>query len=264
MHKVNLKASIILADIEARVKIFRLPQKFQSIRSKHWFYPLLLLAVMMLTYGLQMPRLGFFWDDWQAIYLSRFGDSAAYWRYFLSDRPFSAWTYIVTMPLLGISPLPWHLFTLLVRWLSVLGFVWVLRSIWWEQRRAVQWMGLLLAVYPGFTQQPVAVAYSQHFITCALFTGSLALMLRAARQPGFVWRLTLPALIMTLLHLMTMEYFAGLELLRPFLLWIVLHRTGEKPLRTAGRVLKHWMPYLAVRGVFLIYPFALVSATAQR
>ncbi|MEJ5202547.1 MAG: hypothetical protein WHV66_09990 [Anaerolineales bacterium] len=235
------------------MEIFRLPQKLGFLRLRGWFYPLLLLAVMVLTYGLQMPRLGFFWDDWQAVYLSRFGDAGVYWRYFLSDRPFSVWTYILTMPVLGISPLPWHLFTLLVRWLSVLGFVWALRGIWREQTRAVQWMGLLLAVYPGFTQQPVAVAYSQHFITCALFTGSLALMVRAARQPGFVWRLTLPALLMTLLHLMTMEYFAGLELLRPFLLWIILHQAGGKPVQTAGKVLKHWLPYLAVLGVFLAY-----------
>lgn len=233
--------------------IFGLPKKLEHLRLRGWFYPLLLLVVMMLTYGLQMPRLGFFWDDWQAVYLSRFGDAAAYWRYFLGDRPFSVWTYILTMPVLGISPLPWQLFTLLVRWLSVLGFVWALGGIWREQRRAVQWMGLLLAVYPGFTQQPVAVAYSQHFMTCALFTGSLALMVQAAREPRFVWRLTLPALIMTLLHLMTMEYFAGLELLRPFLLWIVLYRIGEKPLRTAGRVLKRWMPYLVVLGMFLAY-----------
>lgn len=235
--------------------MIRLPQTFQILRSKRWFYPLLLLAVMALTYGLQMPRLGFFWDDWQAVYLSRFGDATAYWRYFLSDRPFSAWTYIVTMPLLGVSPLPWHLFTLLVRWLSVLGFVWALRGIWSERERAIQWMGLLLAVYPGFTQQPVSVAYSQHFITYALFTGSLALMIRATRRAGFAWGFTLLALLMTLLHLLTMEYFAGLELLRPFFLWIVLHRMGEKPLQTAGNVMKRWAPYLVVLGMFLAYRF---------
>jgi len=237
------------------VDILRLPKRPQSIRSKPWFYPLLVLAVMVLAYGLQMPRLGFFWDDWQAIYLSRFDEPAAYWRYFLSDRPFSAWTYILTMPVLGISPLPWHLFTLLVRWLSVLGFVWTMRGIWREQVRAVQWMGLLLAVYPGFTQQPVAVAYSQHFITYALFTGSLTLMVRAAKQPGLVWRFTLPAMFMTLLHLLTMEYFAGLELLRPFLLWIVLRQSGERFIQTAGKVLKRWLPYLVVLGMFLAYRF---------
>ena len=81
----------------------------------------------------------------------------------------AAWTYILTTPFLGTAPINWHVFTLLLRWLAVLGMWWALRGLWPNKTRQVTWMALLFAVYPVFFQQPIAVAYSQHFITYALF-----------------------------------------------------------------------------------------------
>ncbi|HPC06346.1 MAG TPA: hypothetical protein PLI60_06465 [Anaerolineaceae bacterium] len=217
--------------------------QFQKWLQKSWFYPLAVLAVMLIAYGLQLFRLGFYWDDWQALYLSRFGNARVYWDFFLADRPLSAWTYILTMPVLGLHPWAWQVFTLIMRWLSVMGVVWAFSLAWPQQRWQVRWMGLLLAVYPGFTQQAISVAYSQHFITYALFTLSLAGMLAAALNPKRYWLFTGLAWFASLLHMLTMEYFVGLELLRPLLLgFIFFGREADR--RTAlKKTVLHWLPY---------------------
>lgn len=234
--------------------------QFQKLLNRllknRWIYPLTLLGVMLITYGLQLTRLGFYWDDWQALYLSRFASASAFWNFFLSDRPISSWTYILTMPILGLHPLAWQIFTLLMRWLSVMGFVWALSSVWPQQRWQVRWMGLLLAVYPGFSQQAISVAYSQHFISYALFTLSLAGMLAAIRNPQKYWVFTPLAFLASLLHMLTMEYFVGLELLRPLLLGFIFWSGKLNWRAVLKKVAIHWLPYLAALALFGIYRFA--------
>ena len=231
-------------------------KRIQELFAKSWFYPVFLLLLMALAYDLQINQLGFYWDDWQAIFLSHQNSPAAYWDYFLYDRPFSAWTYSVTMPVLGLYPLRWQVFTLLMRWLGILAFCWALRGIWPEHRREVRWIGVLLAVFPGFLQQPVSVAYSQHFITAALFAFSLALMVWAVREPRRFWIYTPLALLFSTVHMFVMEYFVGLELLRPALLWILLRRRGEEPPAvTAKKVLRYGWPYLLPLAGFIAFRF---------
>lgn len=232
--------------------------QFKKFLQQKWIYPLSLFLVMLVAYGLQITKLGFYWDDWQALYLSRFGNIKAYWDFFLSDRPISAWTYIVTMPVLGLHPLAWQLFTLLMRWLSVMGLVWALIGIWPQHRWQVQWMGLLLAIFPGFTQQAISVAYSQHFITYALFTLSLAGMVAAAIHPKKYWLFMPLSAFASLLQMLTMEYFAGLELLRPLILAFIFW-PGKQNTRTAVRkILLQWLPFLFTFALFLAYRFVLL------
>lgn len=240
-------------------KVWMRSSSLQRIVQRQWFYPVFLLLVMFITYDLQVFRLGFFWDDWQVVFLSRLNSAAAYWDHFAFDRPLSVWTYLLTVPLLGMRPILWHLLTLVLRWLSVLGFCWALRGLWPTRITHIHWMGLLMAVYPGFSQQPVSVAYSQHFISYALFTFSLGLMVWAIQQPQNYWRNTAAGVVFSLVQLMTMEYFFGLELVRPVMLWFLLHRKGEKLASTTGKVLRHWAPYLLPLAVFGLTRFIFVN-----
>ncbi|MCD4673422.1 MAG: hypothetical protein K8R77_12230 [Anaerolineaceae bacterium] len=228
---------------------------FQRIVHRAWFYPAFLLLVMFITYDLQIFKLGFFWDDWQIVFLSKLDSPAAYWNHFAYDRPLSVWTYLITVPLLGMRPLLWHLLTLLVRWLSVLGFCWAFRGLWPSHVQQVRWMGLLLAIYPGFSQQPVSVAYSQHFISYALFTFSLGFMIWSIKRPQRYWHYTTAGALFSLVQLLTMEYFFGLELIRPFLLWMMVRKKGEKLSGTAWKVLRYWLPYLLPLLVFALTRF---------
>jgi len=181
--------------------------------------PLALLFITVVSFGLLIPWLGFYWDDWPVIHLTHTQGTDGFRGFYQYDRPFSAWTYTVFAPLLGTTPLAWHLFTLLLRWLTAV-FLWAsLKQVWPNKPRQVFWIALLFAVCPIFAQQSVSVAYSQHWLCYLLFFCSIYFMLRALSGRRYFYLFTAAALFTSLLQMFTIEYFLGLELLRPALLW---------------------------------------------
>ncbi len=235
--------------------------------------PFALLVLLFLSFGLLIPWLGFFWDDWPVIMVAKLQGARGYWEFYQIDRPFSAWTFILSTPLLGVRPLVWHVFTLLLRWFTVLGLWFSLRLLWPKRTQTVTWIAVLFAIYPAFDLQPVSVAFSQHWITYGLFFLSLATMLLSHRRAHKYRRLTIVGIASQAAHLLTMEYFLGLELLRPVLLWMLFtgsegsEREGEahsnvidrQKRRMAGLrsrlllILRHWLPYLIVLVIYLVY-----------
>jgi len=216
----------------------------KHFKNSKWTVPVLLLFLTILAYGLLIPDLGFYFDDWPVIYMIQSG--ANFWEFYQYDRPFSAWTYVITAPILGTSPFLWHTFTLLLRWLTSWLLWWVLKLIWPNHKKEATWVALLFSVHPVFLQQSIAVAYSQHFITYALFFLSCGTMLAAAQKQRRRWLLSGISIISAILHIFTMEYFWGLELIRPLLLWITFsNQNGEKKNKLKKTIL-NWLPYLAV------------------
>ena len=230
-------------------------KKITAFFSRRWAVYLALLVVMLLPYLGQLTRLGYINDDMQVVYLARLGHPIDLWNYFVSDRPLSIWTYLVTLPWLGVSSPPWQLFTLMMRWLSVVGFSLAFEGLWPRRAVQVRWMGLLLAFYPGFHEQAQALAFSQHFIAYALFTLSLAGMIWSLRKPAWAKFLIPLAVLASLGNAATMEYFVGLEILRPVILWMMLRNKDQKIKQTALIVLKNWLPYLVVPLLFAVWRF---------
>jgi len=191
--------------------------------------PYIFLFILIATFGLLIPKLGFYWDDWPVMFMTQTQGTTGFWDFYQYDRPFSAWTYIVTTPMLGTNPMGWHIFTLLLRWLTVV-FLWLtLRKLWPGNSRQTFWIALLFSVYPLFDQQSVAVAYSQHW-TCYLFYFiSIYLMLLSQEKKRLFYPLTLLAVSFSLTQMLTMEYFLGLEFARPIILWIYYFNQENKP-----------------------------------
>ncbi|MGB8982676.1 MAG: hypothetical protein WCC12_12435, partial [Anaerolineales bacterium] len=73
--------------------------------------PFALLFIIVVSFGLLIPWLGFYWDDWPVIYMTETEGAAGFWDFYQYDRPISAWTYSVFAPILGTHPLGWHIFT---------------------------------------------------------------------------------------------------------------------------------------------------------
>ena len=238
----------------------------QSIRQKtdffnsFWGYSILLFLIALVTYGYQLFSMGFYWDDWQAVFLSTFSDPGVLWDYFAYDRPFSAWTYAISFPFLPMLPLVWQLFTLLLRWLTSICFYAFFSRIWPEFKHQFGWVCALLLVFPGFTLQPVSVAFNQHFLTFFLFSLSLLLMVLAV-QKRKIW-LIAPAVILDLIQMFTMEYFAGLEVVRPFILFFLLNKSNEKSSQIVKKVFINWLPYLLGFGIYILFRFVYYPAHA--
>jgi hypothetical protein len=232
----------------AFVKNLRLP--FKTV-------PLALLAACVAAFGLLIPWLGFYQDDWYQIWFGRAYGANVFVNYYAGERPFIALIYMLTTPLIGTTPLAWQIFGLLSRWLAALA-VWQLLRLW-QPRYSHQtaWAAILFTVYPGFRAHFAAVIYSHYFLQLAIQVLSLAAMLLAILKPRWFWPLMLFSALTAIFGLFTSEYFFGLEFIRPILLWLAL---GRKNLILPNRIrstLLYWSPFLAVLLAFVWWRIAV-------
>ncbi len=68
-----------------------------------WFFPLALLLIGIIAYGLIIPALGFYWDDWEGVYLYSMHDPSISFQYYAS-RPLSAIPYLILFPVAKMTP----------------------------------------------------------------------------------------------------------------------------------------------------------------
>jgi hypothetical protein len=227
-----------------------LPTSPKNLRFGRLTAPVALLALCALVYFPLIYRLGFYWDDWPSAWFHSLWGPAGYLRSFASDRPALAWVFMVTSSVLGESPAGWQVFGLLARWLASLAFWWLLLGVWPQHERPAFWAAALFAVYPGFSQQYIAFTYSNAFLVQALTLVSFGGMVWAYRLRRWFWPLLALSLLAQALSLAMTEYFFGLELLRPALLYVAFAGPAAGASRFPwGRVrqaLLRWTPFLAV------------------
>lgn len=214
-------------------------------------YPLFLLFLCIAAYGPFLTRLGFYWDDFPISWIASTMGGEGLARYFSTNRPVWGLFYRVTTAVFGSTPLVWHVFALLMRWVTGLALWALLRQIWREKTQFAAWAAALFVIYPGFSQQSIAFLYSHFFIVLTIFLLSLYFTVLSIRRPHRFWPLTVAALVLAPINLFSMEYFFLLELLRPVIIWLVL--ADCLPDRKPGlsgtalaRAARLSLPYLAV------------------
>src|SRR5512142_855407 len=73
-------------------------------------YAVLLFLAMAAAYNAQVWRMGYYYDDWEGVFLQKqLFSFRQIWEYFLIDRPFSSLIHWSFDPLLGAAPLGWHI-----------------------------------------------------------------------------------------------------------------------------------------------------------
>lgn len=232
-------------------------------KSPEWTVAVMLLVVCLAAFGLLLPRLGYFWDDWAKILVSRLFGLSGYWAYYAEDRPISGWTHILLTPLLGVRPLAWQIFALLMRWLTAVGIWWTLRLLWPTRRKQAIYGALLFAVYPVFTQQPIALTFHQQWLQYALYFLSAGLMILAVRKPQRFWLFTGLALAGMVAELTITEYFVGLEALRLLFLWLLAVEATGSFRRRATTFLRYAWPYLALLAAYVIWRLFFIQLTGE-
>ena len=208
--------------------------------------PVYLLLISIMAYGIYIPWFGFYGDDWSYIWYQHLlgfggaGDFAAW------DRPFSAAYYNVIQLLLGEQVWPYQVYELILRWGSAVLFWMILKKIWKNNPASIFWAATLFLIYPGFGQQPISVEFILHFAVLDLFLFSLLGMVHSigAEKKKYLW-LTGVSMVCTA-SIFGLEYFAGLEILRPILIWTALGEDSLSWREKARKVIVLWLPYLAV------------------
>jgi hypothetical protein len=222
------------------------------MRPGEWIGPVLGLAVCSFCFGILLSRLGYFQDDWHHVFYAYWQGEAGLRRFLLTDRGPFAWpVYAAFFKVLGFSPGAWHWSLMLIRFLTVQVFWLSVRSIWSHAMGLAAWLGLIFAIYPIFTLQPLAVAYTLHWVMFLVFMLSVLLMLEAAQRPRSFVLLTVLAVVLQITHLGMIEYFSGLELSRPIFLWLLLRDlNGRARVRQAVKLA---LPYLVVLVLYAAY-----------
>ena len=75
------------------------------------------------------------------------------------------------------------------------------------------------------------------------FFASLALTLLALQKRKYFWWFTLGAFLLSLVNLLSLEYFFVLELIRFALIWLILHEPKGNLWTDLKRTLLNWLPY---------------------
>jgi hypothetical protein len=217
----------------SKVKTFL--QKWQGV--------LLIIVVSILAYGLLIPWLGYYTDDWTFTWAYKLYGSQGLFNYFSLNRPFFGLTFQLTMPILQDNILAWQIFGLICRIITSLSFYWLTCLIWPKQKRLTLCAGLLFAVYPGFLLQPIALCFGHIWLVYTSFLISNCFTILAFRNPSKKAAYTIAAVLLSLYNMLSMEYFFSLEVLR----WLLLFYLITEPLpfwRKIGKSIQLWVPYL--------------------
>lgn len=217
------------------------------------YVPLFLFLITAISFAPLIHSLGFYWDDWPSMWYLHFQGPQSFHDNFAVDRPLLAWIFQISTSVFGESTFAWQLFGIFTRWLTTLSFWWVLRLIWPQHPAQVAWTALLFAVYPSFRQQYIAVTYSNAFLVYVLFLLSFAAMILAIKKPRWYWPFMLASIAASGISMFIAEYFFGLELLRPVLLWYLQREQSSEWKQKIKKVLLQWTPYLLLMISFLVW-----------
>lgn len=239
-------------------------KRIASLRLPRCSIFILLLWLSVAGYVLFVNRLGYYWDDWAFIWIAKQLGTEGLQRYFATNRVFWGYLYQLSAQFLGSAPWQWQVYALTWHWLCTLSLWWFLRQMWRGTPQAAAWVSILFAIYPGYSQQPIAILAAHFYIVLTCFFLSLGMTLVALRQSGKrMWIFSGLALWLAAVNLLTLEYFFLLELLRPMFIYVGLKKEIPDKGNLFKRVLGVWSPYLIFFVLMAIWRAFFFNARAE-
>ena len=235
-----------------------------NTRSQNWLSVGVIAVITLVSYGVLIPGLGFYRDDWYLLWAGQSGGSEAVIALFQSDRPLIGYLFAFFYGLLGATPLGWHLLALLFRLIASFAFLWLARQMFPGRRREALLATILFSVYPGFVSQPNAGVFVIHLSATAASVLSFALTAAATRthRPAVGVAFTILSLALAALYLGSLEYMIGLEAARPGLIaYMIWNQQPETAKPRLGSVFRLALPYLALTCLFAYWRLFLFQST---
>ena len=213
-----------------------------------WFF----FLTTVWAFGLLIPWLGFYQDDWHHIYYFSQGEVEGLKQFLFTDsRPFAFLVYAPFFKILGVNPAGWHISVLILRFLIAFSFWEILNIVWKEEQKRNAIVALFFLIYPAFLLQPMSVMFALHWAMYLVYMLSIWAMLKALDNPRYFSILMVISLLLEIAHLLMLEYFVGLEFLRPFLIFAIFKNKSlrERLIST----LKTSFPFLLILGIYIAF-----------
>jgi hypothetical protein len=226
-------------------------QKVGNFTKEH-IAVILIVVCSLLAYGVMVPWLGLYTDDWTFLSAYHNFGSQGLFDYFQLHRPVWGLTYQIAMPLLGTKAWVWNLYGIFWRVTASLSFYWLLRLVWPQRKKFALMAGVLFAIYPGYLLQPLSLVMGQVVMVYAVFILSLVFTVLAIQNTKHKIVFTILAMFGSLFNITAMEYFLPLEVIRLVLIYVVLPG-NRKPSKRFFDSLKLWLPYAVVLLAVAIY-----------
>jgi hypothetical protein len=214
--------------------------------------PVLIFGIALVAFSIKTLDQGFFHDDWHHVYYAKyFGAEGLKQFLFYDSRPLSFFVYAPLFSLLGFQAWHWHVLVLVLRFLTVWIFFIGLNLLWENHKKENGLVAALFLIYPVFQVQPNSVAYALHWVTYLAFMLSFLFMILAVRRTSHSLLFASLSILFEVFHLLMIEYFAGIELARPLLLWFAFRDIPSRErLRKVGRA---WLPYFVILVLYAVF-----------
>lgn len=223
-------------------------------------FPLVLALIAVLAYGFFAFQHGYYWDDWAFSWTRAHLGFSGFLDQFVVNRPIRAY-WEGALNFFGAKPAIWQLYAVFVRWAAALMFFAVLNLIWSKKRAQNALAAFFFLLYPGFTQQPLAVTYQFFWTLYIFYFFSLYLLIHAAQNPKHRTLKWMLSFLLAAYTLFGLEYFFGLELVRPLWLWIALKPRIADRKEGLKKSLRFYAPYFLLTLFYLYWRVFLYENT---
>ena len=225
------------------------------IKSELFIAIFLLVAVSAIAYLPFIAHFSYFNDDWYEMFATGTRGPLIFIDIFSVDRPARALLMIPLYVLFGKNPFPYNVTAYLFRLFSGLSVLWSLRMVWPEQKRLATLAALFYLIYPGFLSQPNAIDFQSHIAGLCFATFSIALTLKAVTTKNLWPRILITGLsiFFGLAYLSQMEYYAGYEVVRFVLLFILAGQTEKTFYTRLRRAVLWYLPFIIVPLLFFTW-----------
>lgn len=221
--------------------------------------------IAFLTYGLLIPQLGMYGDDPNFLWAYHRGGPNEYKEFMGWIREYGYLIYSFLSPIFGESIIYWRITSLILRWGSSILFFLILSKTFPNFQKIIVPLSISFLLYPGFMEQAIPVEFLLHFSSLNLILASLLFTYYAMKHGkgwGLFWVLSI---LSEISGLFICEYFAGLELFRPIIIWQTLNQIPQVSTQSVKNKIKKTVlfasPYLLIFGFFLYWRAFLSSST---
>ena len=225
------------------------------IKSELFIAIFLLVAVSAIAYLPFIAHFSYFNDDWYEMFATGTRGPLIFIDIFSVDRPARALLMIPLYILFGKNPFPYNVTAYLFRLFSGLSVLWSLRMVWPQQKRLATLAALFYLIYPGFLSQPNAIDFQSHIAGLCFATFSIALTLKAVTTKNLWLRILITGLsiFFGLAYLSQMEYYAGYEVVRFVLLFMLAGQTEKTFFTRLKRAVLWYLPFIIVPLLFFTW-----------
>jgi hypothetical protein len=224
-----------------------------KINNPCYLYPIFLLLIAFITYGIFISALGFYGDDLTLAWLAYKVGSVDSFFLNIQNRPLWGQLFLYLTKIISPQPWQWQVYIISIRWLVATEIFFIFRSMRSIDQRISYYVSLLFLIYPGALIYYQPLTFSIHFLALLFLFSSFLLNMISLQNNKWRTHLRLASLFLSMLNLTLTEYFYFLELVRPFFIYLGLK--DKEPKQKNKLAAAEYIPYFILFLAISIYRY---------